>query len=80
MNNPKLAKPQIRDFIKALSIDMTNYADPDSYRTFNEFFYRKFNNPNARPIASPNDQSVLVSSADCRLNVFNSISDATNIW
>ena len=33
-----------------------------------------------RPISDLDDDSVLVSPADCRLNVFNSITDATKLW
>jgi Phosphatidylserine decarboxylase len=43
--------------------------DPlDSFKTFNEFFYRKLK-PGARPIAAPEEDSVIVSCADCRLVV-----------
>ena len=38
---------------------------PSDYKSFNDFFYRKLK-PEARPIASPADPSVVVSAADCR--------------
>lgn len=43
--------------------------DPlDSFKTFNEFFYRHLK-PGARPVASPEEDAVIVSCADCRLVV-----------
>jgi len=46
---------------------------------FNEFFYRKLK-PSARPVEALDDPCRLVSAADCRLMVFETIQDATNIW
>jgi len=43
------------------------------------FFYRKLKKT-AREIASSADPKVAVSPADCRLNVFPTIDDATKIW
>jgi phosphatidylserine decarboxylase len=68
----------------------------DSFRNFNEFFYRKLK-PSARPVDSPQSdvrtlrlalccrtsdraQAVLVSAADCRCVVFESIDEATRVW
>ena len=34
----------------------------------------------ARPVASPNDHTVLVSGADCRMMAFESVSEATKLW
>jgi len=54
--------------------------DPvDSYKTFNEFFYRKLKQ-GARPVAEPNNSKRAVSPADCRMNVFVTIDDATKVW
>lgn len=53
--------------------------NPSDYKTFNEFFSRKLK-PNARPIASPKDNSVIVSAADCRLAVFRSFAVARQFW
>lgn len=36
--------------------------------------------PNARPIDSPDDPTLLVSAADCRLMVFETVSEATHLW
>lgn len=50
-----------------------------AYKNFNTFFYRKLK-PSARPIADAGDATVIVSAADCRLTVFDSLSDATRCW
>ena len=49
------------------------------YATFNEFFARGLK-PSARPIDAPQDNTVAVSAADCRLTVFPSILSATELW
>ena len=40
------------------------YEDASNWKTFNQFFARKLSSPAARPIASPEDNSVVVSPAD----------------
>jgi len=56
------------------------FLDPvESFKTFNEFFYRKLK-PDARPIDCPDDPTRLVSAADCRLMVFETVSEATRLW
>ncbi|MCX6673975.1 MAG: phosphatidylserine decarboxylase [Methanothrix sp.] len=40
------------------------YESSSNWSTFNQFFSRYLESPNARPIASPNDTSVVVSPAD----------------
>lgn len=40
------------------------YEDPSNWHTFNQFFARHLSSPAARPIASPNDDAVVVSYAD----------------
>ncbi len=40
------------------------YEDPSKWTTFNQFFARYLKSPDQRPIASPDDQSVVVSPAD----------------
>eukprot|EP00490_Sorites_sp_Unknown_P023204 CAMPEP_0114668060 /NCGR_PEP_ID=MMETSP0191-20121206/35622_1 /TAXON_ID=126664 /ORGANISM="Sorites sp." /LENGTH=371 /DNA_ID=CAMNT_0001920209 /DNA_START=640 /DNA_END=1752 /DNA_ORIENTATION=+ len=75
MDNPK-SKKNIKGFVKQHLLDTSIIAkDLDEFPTFNDFFARALK-PDARPIAD----SDLVSIADCRLSVFNSIVDATNIW
>ncbi|HEX5154655.1 MAG TPA: phosphatidylserine decarboxylase [Parafilimonas sp.] len=40
------------------------YEDPSHWKTFNQFFARQLSSPEARPIASPGDNAVVVSFAD----------------
>jgi len=40
------------------------YEDASNWETFNQFFARKLSSPAVRPIASPEDNSVVVSPAD----------------
>jgi phosphatidylserine decarboxylase precursor len=40
------------------------YEDASNWKTFNQFFARKLISPSVRPIASPQDNSVVVSPAD----------------
>ena len=61
-------------------IDVSDAQLPlKDYKTFNEFFYRKLK-PGSRPVAAPEDGDVVVSSADCRLQVFASVDEATRFW
>jgi phosphatidylserine decarboxylase len=70
----------IQAFIDFYNLDVDEFLDPvDSFKTFNEFFYRKLK-PDARPIDSPDDPTLLVSAADCRLMVFETVSEATRLW
>lgn len=46
---------------------------------FNEFFYRALK-PGARPCSAPDNPKIIVSPADCRSVVFNTVDDATKIW
>lgn len=40
------------------------YEDPSNWKTFNQFFARYLSSPEMRPIASPDDNSIVVSYAD----------------
>lgn len=51
----------------------------EEYKNFNEFFYRKLK-PEARPIAHKEEPRVAISAADCRLMVFDSVTEATEFW
>lgn len=51
----------------------------EEFNNFNEFFYRALK-PGARPCSAPHNPHIIVSPADCRSVVFNSISTATKIW
>ena len=70
----------IPGFIAFHRLDVNEILDPlNSFRTFNEFFYRKLK-PDARPIEAPGDDSRLVSCADCRMMAFETVNEATKIW
>ena len=74
------SRAHISAFVSYYGIDMSEFEKPaDEYRTFNEFFYRRLK-PGRRPIAGQGDDSVIVSPADCRITVFQSVSEATRIW
>jgi phosphatidylserine decarboxylase len=50
------SREKVAPFIQQYGIDVSELADaPESYRTFNEFFYRKLK-PSARPIAAGADK------------------------
>ena len=42
------------------------YEDPSKWKTFNDFFARYLKSPDERPIASPNDPSIVASPADSK--------------
>lgn len=71
---------QIEGFIAFHQLDMSEVLHPVSeFRNFNEFFYRALK-PDARPCSAPDRPEIIVSPADCRSVVFNTIDDATRIW
>ena len=77
----ELSVRDIPPFIESFKgqLDMSSAEKPASeYKTFNEFFARKLR-PGARPISGDSDD-ILVSAADCRLHVYNSVDDATRFW
>ena len=45
-------------------LDRGWYESPDNWRSFNDFFARRLSSPNARPIASQNDDSVVAAPGD----------------
>ncbi|OWZ75979.1 phosphatidylserine decarboxylase [Cryptococcus neoformans Bt85] len=70
----------IPGFIAFHNLDINEILDPlDSFKTFNEFFYRKLK-PDARPIEDPGNDDRLVSCADCRLMAFETVNEATQLW
>jgi phosphatidylserine decarboxylase len=70
----------IPTFIAFHNLDVGEILDPiDSFKTFNEFFYRKLK-PSARPVDLPGDEGRMVSCADCRMMAFESVGVATDIW
>jgi phosphatidylserine decarboxylase len=79
-DEPKSRK-YISTFVKMYQINLNELLQPDisQYLTFNQFFYRKLNT-NARPIDHYDNPDIIVSMADCRLILFDDISEATRIW
>lgn len=71
---------EIPRFIAFHQLDVNEIRDRiDSFENFNSFFYRKLKE-DARPAADPEDPTTLVSSADCRMTCFQSVTEATQIW
>ena len=68
-----LTKESLASFKANSMYNFPLYAnDEANWKTFNQFFYREFNHANPktgisplRPIASPNDNTTIVSPADC---------------
>jgi len=74
------SKKEIKPFIEFHGLNTEEMLDDvNSFKNFNEFFYRKLK-PNARPVDMPADSNVAVSPADSRLNVFQTIEEATKVW
>ncbi|TQS35373.1 hypothetical protein Golomagni_04208 [Golovinomyces magnicellulatus] len=74
------SRSDIPKFIAFHQLDMSEVLTPvESFKNFNEFFYRKLKN-GARPCSAPDNPGIIVSPADCRSIVFNRIDDATRIW
>ncbi|EPS93599.1 hypothetical protein FOMPIDRAFT_1055836 [Fomitopsis schrenkii] len=70
----------IPQFIAFHNLNVNEIRDPlDSFKTFNQFFYRKLK-PDARPVEDPDNSYRVVSSADCRLMVFETVAEATRLW
>ncbi|KAF2076289.1 hypothetical protein CYY_002404 [Polysphondylium violaceum] len=78
-NNPDSVK-EIPHFIKFHELNTQEILDPlTSFKTFNEFFYRKLK-PSARPVFEPTNPKNAVCPADCRLHVFPTLKIATELW
>ncbi|KAK1971481.1 phosphatidylserine decarboxylase [Colletotrichum sublineola] len=74
------SKAEIPKFIEFHRLDMSEVLLPvEEFKNFNEFFYRALK-PGARPCSAPDRPDVVVSPADCRSVVFNSVSQATKVW
>lgn len=74
------SKAEIPKFIAFHGLDLTEVLLPlDEFKTFNEFFYRALK-PGARPVSAPHNPKIIVSPADCRSVVFNSVDQATKVW
>ena len=67
-------------FIHTHNLNVNEVEKPISdYHTFNEFFYRKLK-PGVRSPEAEGDDRVLISPADCRMMVFDSVEDAKTLW
>lgn len=74
------SKDEIEKFIEFHGLDISEVLlQLDEFKNFNEFFYRALK-PGARPCSAPERPRIIVSPADCRSVVFNSITQATKIW
>lgn len=73
--------PQIPGFVDFYQIPMEDFVqdNPSAFRNFNEFFIREVR-PERRPVAAPDDDSVVISSSDCRLTVFDSLCEARRLF
>ena len=71
---------EIPGFINFHKLDMSEVLKPiEEFKNFNQFFYRELK-PGARPCSAPDNPKIIVSPADCRSVVFNTIDEATKIW
>jgi phosphatidylserine decarboxylase len=71
---------EIPGFILFHNLNVAEILDPlDSFKTFNQFFYRKLKSE-ARPLEEPDNDARLVSMADSRMLTFETVNDATQIW
>ncbi len=78
-DDPSSAR-DIQSFVNFHQLDMSEVLKPiDQFKNFNEFFYRELK-PGARPCSAPDDPRIIVSPADSRTVVFNTMDDATTIW
>ncbi|WVQ76654.1 phosphatidylserine decarboxylase [Cryptococcus sp. DSM 104548] len=77
--------PDVREHIEAfietyeLPLDELLVQDLDQYPTFNSFFSRRLV-PTARPITAPNDPTIVISPADCRVTVYETVDLAKQFW
>lgn len=74
------SRSEIQKFIEFHRLDMSEVLKPvEEFKSFNDFFYRQLK-PEARPASAPGNPHIITSPADCRSVVFNSVSQATNVW
>lgn len=71
---------EIPDFIAFHNIDANEFLDPiSSFANFNDFFIRKLRQE-VRPITSPDEPAWAICPADCRLHVYETLTEAQNLW
>lgn len=74
-----LSVKSIKPFIRFHNLDLSEVAEPlDSFKTFNEFFYRKLKE-GARPVQNA-EVGAVCCAADSRATMYKSVSKATQIW
>ncbi|TBU31843.1 phosphatidylserine decarboxylase [Dichomitus squalens] len=75
------SREQIKAFVDYYKIDMSQFepSDIDAYKSFQDFFIRHLK-PGTRPIAFPDDPSIAVCVADCRMIVYDTVDDAHKLW
>jgi len=73
MDSPESLK-YIQQWLEDPSTNIQDFIEPEGgFKSFNDFFTRKLNySVNPRPISFPNDDSVLVASADSEINFIES--------
>ncbi|ODN96548.1 phosphatidylserine decarboxylase [Cryptococcus wingfieldii CBS 7118] len=77
--------PDVREHIEAfiatydLPLNELLVQDLDQYPTFNSFFSRRLV-PTARPITAPHDPTIVISPADCRVTVYETVDLAKQFW
>ena len=70
----------IQEVVDSFQINMEEAELPvPAYKTFNEWFCRKLK-AEARPIAKSDDPAWAVQPCDCRLMVFPTVDEATQLW
>ncbi|GBF95849.1 phosphatidylserine decarboxylase [Raphidocelis subcapitata] len=74
------SKKAIKSMIKTYRINPDDAERPvEQYATMQDFFTRELK-AGARPIKDPDDPSVAVLPADCRVVVYPSVQEATRLW
>eukprot|EP01083_Nonionella_stella_P291054 990449_1 len=80
MDAPQSAQ-EIPGFIKQHNLDTkVLYKPVKDFKTFNDFFARGMNVNVYRPLSNENDENVIVSPADSRMMLWDSILDSTKFW
>lgn len=82
-----LTEESLQSFKRDTMYNFPLYADNEpTWTTFNQFFYREFNHADAetgisplRPITAPEDNSIVVSPADCTYKEFYPIDNQGNV-
>jgi len=79
-NNKPESANHIDSFVTYYEIEMSQFnpSETSGYKTFNEFFTRHVRSER-RPVASPGDDTVITSPADCRLMLFDNIDQAKTL-